>query len=154
MDRLAGTEVFGRPSGGQVTGNRRDDIPTVEGRTDNFRKQGTIGHTPHGNQMALDNQLGEQTVIRAKKAEGLGSRKNDIPLAAYTGVHHHDMQGLLGEITVSGSDHGRRLADIVGGDLMAEINDHRLGRPAQNSAPQNAGIFVPVSEIGQQRYRG
>ena len=107
-----------------------------------------IRHPPGRVQYILCDQTAQQTVIRAKKSAGLGLREDNIALAADAGIHHHDMQGSLGEKSVCGGNHGRRLVDVMRHDMVAEIDEHGMGRMAQNDPLHHPDIFVPIAKVG------
>jgi len=58
------------------------------------------------------------------------------------------MQGTYGEILVRGGYQGSGLTNVMGNDMMAEVDYQGMGRPAQNNPFHDTDILILVAEIG------
>jgi len=89
----------------------------------------------------------ENSIIRRDEEVPAGCRQDRTPRTAYAGVDHDHVDGALGEIRPGFSDDKGGLGNIVGRDIMADIDDASGGGDARDDAFHDPHKVVGMPEI-------
>jgi len=95
--------------------------------------------------------IAEDTVIWRHEEGAAAPHSYRAAVGAYTWIYYHHVSGALGEELVCPAQHVGRVSYALGRNIMAQVDDHRLGVNAQDDPLYHPDIAIFHAEVGRER---
>ncbi len=141
-----------------------EDVPAVEGPADGVKPVPGIGQAVGGKSgwdvypvgllrrivQVVAEDVAEDAVVRGQETPMGGEQQQGVAVGAHAWVDNHYVNCAGGKETIAGAQNKCRLGDVLGANLVGEVDNPDKGVDAQGDALHNADIGVLQPEVGGQ----
>jgi hypothetical protein len=147
FDRLA--HAGRRDAVGQMGGDRRENIATVEGLADGCQK---ILRIRDGADFVFTfgQDEREDPIIRADEELSGGFDQDGAAQGSDARIDHHHVHGPGRKVAISLCDGEGGFGDVEGAAFMRDVNHARLGTDPKNDTLHDPGEMIGETEVGGQ----
>ena len=135
---------------GEVGGAGGKDVAPVKGVADRLAEIVLAGDVIGGQGFQARVDEAEHAVVGRQEVVPVAAHQDGPPLRAHAGVNHHQVDGARRKGGPGLRQSEGRVQDVIGQDVVADVNDFRFGIDPQDDALHGCDVVVGGAEVGQQ----
>ncbi len=100
----------------------------------------------------LQQDPAQKAVVRRQKPGGWSHQKQNLTVGSDSGVHHYDVDSCGWKIMMAGIEKEGCLLQVLGLNLMAEVEDRGLGVDGEDDSLHYPHVGIDTAKVSSQDY--
>ncbi len=129
----------------------REAIPPFERPRDGRPGVAALGQLDDAARRRLAQDLGQHAVVGRDEPVVARLGGNATPRRSDAGIDDGQEHRAGRKVAIGRGELQRALEHVVGGDIMRDVDERRLGADAEDDAFHRAGVVIPGPEVAEER---